>query len=344
MWCRPPIWLRLPVRSDEEVGEMKNKKEIRLIFFLTAAVFLAFLAVPVVSLLVKSVLSDTGFTTAFYKEVFGTKGFLQTLGRSFLAAGASALTTTLLAFLLAYTVHYTNAHRIVKKIIGAAAVLPMLLPTITYGFAIMYSFGKEGLLTRLFGGQFFSIYGFNGLLLGYVIYTLPVCYVLISNAMEYIDRKFMTVSQLMGDGPLATFRMTVLRPLLGTLGASFVQSFFLSFTDFGIPAAVGGEYEVISSVLYKQMLGSIPNFNNGAVVAAVMLIPSVISIALLQYLDRYNVRYNKISQVELKKNKIRDGVSTAVSLLNLSQRPLDLRGYLRHSFCGRVAVSDRVHV
>ena len=139
---------------------MKNKKEIRLIFFLTAAVFLAFLAVPVVSLLVKSVLSDTGFTTAFYKEVFGTKGFLQTLGRSFLAAGASALTTTLLAFLLAYTVHYTNAHRIVKKIIGAAAVLPMLLPTITYGFAIMYSFGKEGLLTRLFGGQFFSIYGF----------------------------------------------------------------------------------------------------------------------------------------------------------------------------------------
>ncbi len=294
---------------------MKNKKEIRLIFFLTAAVFLAFLAVPVVSLLVKSVLSDTGFTTAFYKEVFGTKGFLQTLGRSFLAAGASALTTTLLAFLLAYTVHYTNAHRIVKKIIGAAAVLPMLLPTIKYGFAIMYSFGKEGLLTRLFGGQFFSIYGFNGLLLGYVIYTLPVCYVLISNAMEYIDRKFMTVSQLMGDGPLATFRMTVLRPLLGTLGASFVQSFFLSFTDFGIPAAVGGEYEVISSVLYKQMLGSIPNFNNGAVVAAVMLIPSVISIALLQYLDRYNVRYNKISQVELKKNRIRDGGSTAVSLL-----------------------------
>lgn len=66
---------------------MKNKKEIRLIFFLTAAVFLAFLAVPVVSLLVKSVLSDTGFTTAFYKEVFGTKGFLQTLGRSFSRRG-----------------------------------------------------------------------------------------------------------------------------------------------------------------------------------------------------------------------------------------------------------------
>ena len=42
----------------------------------------------------------------------------------------------------------------------------MLLPTITYGFAIIYSFGKQGLLTKLFGRQLFDIYGFNGLLFG----------------------------------------------------------------------------------------------------------------------------------------------------------------------------------
>ena len=206
-------------------------------------------------------------------------------------------------------------HPYVKRILEAVAVLPMLLPTITYGFAIIYSFGKEGLLTRLLGRQFFSIYGFQGLLLGYVIYTLPVCYVLISNAMAYIDKKFLTVSRLMGDGPLATFRITVLRPLMGTLAASFVQSFFLSFTDFGIPAAVGGKFEVLASVLYNQMLGSIPNFNNGAVVAMVMLIPSIVSITVLRYLEKYNVRYNRISKEELKKNTVRDVIFGAGSLL-----------------------------
>ncbi len=55
----------------------------------------------------------------------------------------------------------------------------MLLPTITYGFAIIYSFGKQGLLTQLFGRQLFDIYGFNGLLLGYVVYTLPIAFTLI---------------------------------------------------------------------------------------------------------------------------------------------------------------------
>ena len=89
----------------------------------------------------------------------------------------------------------------------------MLIPTITYGFAIIYSFGKQGLLTQLFGRQFFDIYGFNGLLMGYVIYTLPISFMLIHNTMGYIDKKFMIVSRLMGDSPFQTFRMTILRPL-----------------------------------------------------------------------------------------------------------------------------------
>lgn len=182
----------------------------------------------------------------------------------------------------------------------------MLLPTITYGFAIIYSFGKQGLLTRLFGRQIFEIYGFNGLLLGYAIYTLPVSFLLILNTMSYIDKKFMVVSRVMGDKPFATFMGTVVRPLLGTLAASMVQCFFLCFTDYGIPASVGGKFDVVATVLYNEMLGSVPNFQNGAVVAMMMLLPSVLSISLLHYLERYNVRYNKISTIEITKNKRRD--------------------------------------
>ena len=96
--------------------------------------------------------------------------------------------------------------------IRTLALLPMLLPTITYGFAIIYSFGKQGLITRLFGHQLFDIYGFNGLLLGYVIYTLPVSFMLILNTMGYVDKKFMVVSRVMGDKPLAGFWQTVIRP------------------------------------------------------------------------------------------------------------------------------------
>ena len=89
----------------------------------------------------------------------------------------------------------------------------------------------------------------------------------------------------------------------------------MSFTDFGIPAAVGGQFEVLASVLYRQMLGSVPNFNNGAVVAMVMLIPSVVSIVLLKYLEKYNVRYNRIAQEDLKKGPVRDIIFGCFSVL-----------------------------
>lgn len=293
----------------------KKNKEIKLIFIILSVFFLIFLAAPVVRLLIKSFLLDgsSSFTLANYREVLTSKGFLEALSNSFLISAVSAVITTLIAFILAYTVHYTNNPKWMKALVEKATVIPMLLPTITYGFAIIYSFGKQGLLTKLFGRQLFYIYGFHGLLLGYVIYTLPVSFMLIHNTMGYIDKKFMVVSRLMGDSPFRTFQMTILRPLLGTLAASFIQTFFLCFTDFGIPASVGGRFEVVASVLYTQMLGSVPNFGNGAVVALIMLIPSVVSITVSHILEKYNVRYNRISTIELKKSPIRDVIFGTLS-------------------------------
>ena len=284
----------------------KRNKEIKVIFVLVVLVFACFLIYPVARLLIKSFVGDGGVTLRFSQEVLTERRFAEALGNSFLVAGMSALLTTVIAFFLAYTVHYTNIPNWSKTLIRGVSTLPMLLPTLTYGFALIYSFGKQGLLTRLFGHQLFEIYGFHGLLIGYIIYTLPISFMLIHNTMGYVDKKYMVVSRLMGDHVFSTFWVTVLQPLLGTLAAAFIQSFFLCFTDFGIPASVGGKYEVIASVLYRQMLGSVPDFNKGSVVAMMMLIPSVISIVTLNQLEKYNIRYNKISSIELKKNRVRD--------------------------------------
>lgn len=301
-------------RSAEGVSVMRKNREIKAIFAVMAVFFAGFLAVPMISVLVKSFTGNgEAASLSHYVEVLTGRGFLRALGNSFAISICSALLATVLAFILAYTIHYTNVGKRYKWLISKAAILPMLLPTITYGFAIIYSFGKQGLLTQLFGRQLFDIYGFNGLLLGYVVYTLPIAFTLINNAMGYIDKRFMIVSRLMGDSPLQTFRMTIVIPLLGTLATSFIQTFFLCFTDFGIPASVGGQYEVVASVLYEEMLGSIPNFGNGAVVALVMIIPSVVSITVLHILEKYNVRYNKISPIELKKGVKRDIVFAVLS-------------------------------
>ena len=286
---------------------MKRKSwELKLIFLVLVAVFAAFLAVPAIRLLLKSFLGEDGLTGAYYLDVFSGKGFTTALGNSFAVSIVSALVAVGIAFVMAYIIHYTRLPRGFKRFVQAVATLPMFLPTITYGFAIISSFGKQGLITRLLGHQFFDIYGFGGLLVGYVIYTVPVAFLLIHNTMGYVDKKTLVVSKAMGDGTLSTFWIAILRPLLGTLAGAFIQAFFLCFTDFGIPASVGGDYEVIATVLYNEMLGGVPDFNRGAVISVVMLLPSIVSILLLRFLERYNIRYDRISDADLRRNPGRD--------------------------------------
>ena len=294
---------------------MKKQKniELKVIFTAMCLLFALFLLVPMVMILGKAFLGKSGFTFAYFIHIFQGKHF----GRAFLnsvgIAMLSAVITTILAFILAYSIHFTNIHPKGKKVIRVLATMPMLLPTITYGFAIIYSLGRQGLLTKLFGKQLFDIYGLSGLLIGYVIYTLPVSFMLIHNTMGYIDKKFLVVSRVMGDNPRRTFLQTILRPLSSTLAASVIQCFFLSFTDFGIPASVGGNIKVVSEVLYNEMLGSIPNFNSGAAVAIMMLLPSIVSIGVLSYLEKYNIRYSKVSEIEMKQSKGRDAVFAVLS-------------------------------
>ena len=75
---------------------------------------------------------------------------------------------------------------------------------------------------------------------------------------------------------------------------------------------------MVATVLYNEMLGSVPDFNRGAVVAMFMLVPSVVSISLLHFLERFNIRYSKVSGIELRKGRIRDICCGAASVLILA--------------------------
>lgn len=117
-------------RSAEEVSVMRKNREIKAIFAVMAVFFAGFLAVPMISVLVKSFTGNgEAASLSHYVEVLTGRGFLRALGNSFAISICSALLATVLAFILAYTIHYTNVGKRYKWLISKAAILPMLLPT-----------------------------------------------------------------------------------------------------------------------------------------------------------------------------------------------------------------------
>ena len=299
--------------------KLSNSPLVKAIWLFVAVLFVMFMFVPLVKLLALSLNVGDALGLENYTSILSSDGFLQTMKNSFFVATMSALSATFLGFILAYTVHWTNLPKSFKQFIKLAALFPMLLPTVTYGFAIIYTFGKQGLLTQILGFQLFEdIYGFYGMWLGYTIYTLPIAFLLLNNTFQYLDKKFVVVSELMGDSPYRQFDMTVVRPLIGTFAAAMIQCFFLAFTDFGIPASIGGQYSVIATELYTQILGASPSFEKGAVVALFMLVPSILSIAILWYVARFNVRYDSVEMIDLPTSKIKDRVLAVLSSVILA--------------------------
>lgn len=307
-----------------------NRKsfELKFCFWFVSIAFCFFLGLPLANLAYKSLQADGGISLANYSKILTDGSFLAAFRNSFVISALEAAITVVIAFMLAYGLHLTRIPNKIKEGLQLVIMMPMFLPSITYGFAVIYSFGKQGLITRLVGEQLFPIYGFWGLLISYIVYTLPPAFLVLYNAFFYIDKNFITVSKIMGDSMLRTFWMTSVRPLLGSLMAAFILSFFLSFTDFGIPVSIGGEYEVIAVELYMKMMGALPDFGSGSVIAMAMLVPSVISVILLRYMEQFNFRYNKISRYEVQRSYLRDGAFglffAAVTLLFVSVLPLCL--------------------
>ena len=294
----------------------KGQKELKVLYLLITLTLAAILLYPLGCVLFQSVLTKSGtLGLGNYVSTLTQSQFWTALGNSFTVSGISAAIATVMAFFCAYGLHFTRIQPSIKKVIQIIVLLPLFLPSITYGFAVIYSFGRLGLISQLIAPPPFSIYGFWGLLIADVIYTLPPAFLILYNAFFYVDRNFITVSKLMRDSPSKTFYITAVRPVVGSILSAFILSFFLSFTDFGIPVSIAGEYEVIATQLYTTMMGAIPNFGEGAVIAMAMLVPSVASVVLLRWVDRFNFRYNKISKSEVSVNRVRDGLYLSYYLI-----------------------------
>ena len=293
-----------------------ERTEVKLVFVLVTLTLCAVLLYPLACVLFQSVLDGNAELTADnFVRLLSEERFWNAMGNSFAVSALSAAVASALAFGCAYGLHFTRLHPWVRKMLQIVILLPLFLPSITYGFAVIYSFGRLGLVSQLLGALPFPIYGFWGLLIADVIYTLAPAFLILANAFHYVDRNVIVVSELMGDGKLKTFYVSALRPVVGALCSAFILSFFLSFTDFGIPISIAGQFDVIATELYTTMMGAVPDFGRGAVIAMAMLVPSIASVALLKYVDRFNFRYNRINNRPVARNRLRDALFGCYYLL-----------------------------
>lgn len=235
------------------------------------------LVLPLAWLLVRAFQdAQGGFVgLANFAQYMTTPSLAASVWNSLWTAALTTLIVVPAAFLYAYAL--TRSCMPCKPVFRAVMLLPVLAPSLLPALALIYLFGNQGMLRGMLMGE--SIYGPIGIVMAQVFYCFPHAALILSVALSGADGRLYEAAASLKAGRLRIFATVTLPGVVGGLISAAVVVFTLVVTDFGIPKVIGGQFPVLATEVYKQVVGQ-QNFNMGAVVGLVLLLPALGAFAL----------------------------------------------------------------
>jgi iron(III) transport system permease protein len=263
------------------------------------------LALPLWSLLSKSVEDANGNFVGLvnFAAYFSTPSLFASIWNSFYVAALTTLIVMPLAFVYAYAL--TRAKLPMRWLFQGVALLPIFAPSLLPAISFIYLFGNQGFLKPLLAGG--SIYGPAGIVAAQVFYCFPSAVMILVTALSLADARLYEAANALGASKRRVL-LTVTLPGVkyGAISAAFVV-FTLVITDFGIAKVIGGKFNVLATDVYKQVVGQ-QNFQMGAVVGLVLLVPAVLAFVVDRLVQRKQVALLSSRAVPLvpQRQKLRD--------------------------------------
>jgi iron(III) transport system permease protein len=234
-------------------------------------VFLAvFVLLPLYTMMSKSVEDRTGAFVglANYAEYFSTPALFLSAINSLYISVIGTVVVLGTAFVYAYAL--TRTCMPFKLFFKLVAAIPLLTPSLLSGISLVYWFGKQGVAKELLLGE--SIYGPIGVVIGSSYWVFPHALMIVITALSITDARLYEAALALRTSRVKPFfTVTIPGCKYGLISAGFVV-FTLIFTDFGVPKVIGQQ-----------------NFQMGAVVSIILLIPAVIAFSVDRIVQKKQV-------------------------------------------------------
>ncbi|WP_245996141.1 putative 2-aminoethylphosphonate ABC transporter permease subunit [Paenibacillus taihuensis] len=275
---------------------------------------------PLITLFSKAFEGKTGEFTglANFARYFQSPALLQSLWHTAFISVGTACISVCLAFVFAYALTRTGIKG--KLIFKTIALLPLFAPTMLHGIGLTYLFGNQGLITNGFFGALpfewhIELYGPIGIMMAEVMYTFPQAYLILAVSLAFADYNLYEAATTMGASKRRIFfTVTVPNIKYGLISAIFV-CFTLAFTDFGAPQVVGGNYSVLATEIYKQVIGQ-QNMGMGATVGIILILPAVLAFTVDRIVSRkQNAISSRALPYRIQTSRLRDGLFLACCLV-----------------------------
>jgi ABC-type spermidine/putrescine transport system permease subunit I len=228
----------------------------------------------------------SAFSTKAYASIFKDEFYVEMFLRSLWIA----LFVTLLCLLIGYPIAYLfyRAKGRWKGVILLLVLAPLLTSTLVRTFGWMVLLGREGALNSVLLGLHLVeypvafLFTLKGVLIGMTQVLLPYMVLPLMAALETVAPVLEEAATNLGASAWQTFwRIVVPQTLPGVAGGVSLV-FILAFSEFPVPALLGGSTFKMLPVYLYQTMATLLDWSRGAALASVLLIGSGLVIYLIQ--------------------------------------------------------------
>lgn len=236
-------------------------------------------------------------------DVVNSVQFFPMLKNSLVTTILTTIISVVLAFFLAFALNRTNIK--FKSIFVVLFTIPMLIPSISHGMGLVLLFGDNGLITNLLGFNI-GLYGYKGIVMGSVLYSFPVAFLMFHDSFQYEDYTIYEAAEVLGLSKLNQFMTITLPSMKRTILSAVLAVFTMVFTDYGVPLMAGGTAMTLPVYMYREVIGMM-NFSKGAVIGVILLLPAVVAFLMdLRNSGNPNSSSTITKAYLIKENKKRD--------------------------------------
>ncbi|WP_045730808.1 ABC transporter permease [Pseudarthrobacter chlorophenolicus] len=207
---------------------------------------------------------------------------LEALGLSLRTSAASTLLCIVLGVPLALVL--ARASFPFQRLLRSLVLLPLVLPPVVGGIALLYTFGRQGLLggtLQVLGIQI--AFSTTAVVLAQTFVALPFLVVSLEGALRIGGQKYEAVAATLGASPGTVFRRVTLPLILPGLASGAVLSFARSLGEFGATLTFAGSLQGVTRTLPLEIYLQRETDPDAAVALSLVLVAVAVAVVALAY-------------------------------------------------------------
>jgi sulfate transport system permease protein len=264
-------------------------------FGLSLGFTIAYLSLIVLLPLSAVFLKTSGMTWAEFVAAVSSPFVISAYKVSFFASLAAASVNAVFGLIVAWVlVRYSFP---AKKIVDALVDLPFALPTAVAGIALTTIYAPTGWIGRWLAPFDIKIaYTPIGVFIALTFIGLPFVVRTLQPVIEELEPELEEASATLGASRFQTVFRVILPQLTPALIAGTAMAFARSLGEYGSVVFIGANLpmktQIVPHVIYEKLEQY--DYKGATAIATVMLVASFIMLLLINLLQKWSRRYNKI--------------------------------------------------